>query len=86
MMQLYGVAEVECLFLHAYATAGTMTAAAAPTAVAITSTRSSVLGGEGVVGGLMVGIGVEGVSLPPDPPPDPLQPPGVHFSNPSFEN
>ena len=82
MMQLYGVAEVECLFLHAYATAGPMTAAAAPTAAAITSTRSSVLGGEGVVGGLMVGIGVEGVSSPPDP----LQPPGVHFSNPSFEN
>lgn len=78
MMQLYGVAEVERIFLHAYATAGPMT----QTAAAITSTRSSVLGGEEVVGGLMVGIGVEGVSSPPDP----LQPPGVHFSNPSFEN
>ena len=84
MMQLHGVAEVECLFLHAYITAGTIKAAAAPTAAIITSTISSLLGGVEVVGGLMVGV--EGVSSPPDTPPDPPQPPGVHLSIPSFEN
>ena len=86
MMQFHGVAEVDCLFLHAYITAGTIKAAAAPTDATITSTRSSVLGGEEEVGGLMVGV--EGVSSPPDPPPHPPQPqpPGVHLSIPSFEN
>jgi hypothetical protein len=83
MMQLHGVAEVECLFLHAYITAGTIKAAAAPTDATITSTISSLLGGVEVVGGLF-----KGVSSPPDPPPHPPQPqpPGVHLSIPSFEN
>ena len=65
MMQLHGVAEVECLFLHTYLTAGTIQAikaAADPTTVPITSTISSLLGGVEVVGGLMVGV--EGVSSP----------------------
>ena len=87
MMQLHGVAEVECLFLHTYLTAGTIKAikaAADPTTVPITSTISSLLGGVEVVGGLMVGV--EGVSSPPATPPDPPQPPGVHLSIPSFEN
>lgn len=56
MMQLYGVADVECLFLHAYATAGTIKAAAAPP----TSSPPNTLE-----------IGVEDVTSPPDPPQSP---------------